>query len=155
VPEQRRFVCAVTDPECWTRVEPGVRRLPTVVEQHRALQSWAGRLGGVAAVSPVVIDRELPGHEPRRIVDAVRRPAVSGLLCFSTECITDGSRFDTELVVDAWKHVDFIGFLVENLAISDVASLDRVLDMLVVVNHTVERDRDLRWSELVVNEQRP
>ncbi|HSL73335.1 MAG TPA: hypothetical protein VK853_02670 [Ilumatobacteraceae bacterium] len=152
--DQRRFVCVVSDPETWTRVEPGVRRLPTLVEQYRALASWATRLGGTADAVPLVVDRELPGQEPRSIVDAARSPAVTGLLCFSTECITDGRGFDASIVVNAWPHVEFVGFLVEDLVIADDASLDRVLEMLIVVNEVGERDRDTRWADLVVDESR-
>jgi len=154
VPDQRRFVCVVSDPETWTRVEPGVRRLPTIVEQNRALPSWANRLGGTADPVPVLIDREQPGQEPRVIVEAAGHPAVTGLLCFSTECITDGTGFDAAVVLNAWRHLETIGFLVEDLLIVDDASLAGVLEMLVVVNQVGERDRDSRWSDLVMEGMR-
>lgn len=152
--DRRRFACVVSDPHQWTRVEPGVRRLPTVVEQCRALESWATRLGGKADATPVVVDRELPGHGPGSILDVVRDPSVEGLLCFSTACIMGGAGFDVAVVVNAWQHVGFVGFLVEDLAISDAVSLDHVLEMLVVVNQIGERDRDTRWAELVAEEVR-
>lgn len=147
--DRRHFACVVSDPHQWTRVEPGVRRLPTVVEQCRALESWATRLGGRVDPTPVVVDRELSGRGPSSILDAARHPSVEGLLCFSTECITAGAGFEIAVVVDAWQHVDFIGFLVEDLAIFDADTLDHVLEMLVVVNQIAERDRDTRWVGLV------
>lgn len=150
MPDPRRFACVVSDPGTWTRVEPGVRRLPTVFEQHRALSSWASRLGGVADDVPVVVDPGDPAHDARSIAEVARFPTIDGVLCFSTECITCPTGFDLATVVRTWGLVGFLGFLVEDLAISDDASLGEVLEMLVVVDQVGGRDRDQRWTELVM-----
>jgi hypothetical protein len=123
--------------------EPGVAHAPSLAEQRRAIGRLATGLGGELTDEAIIVTS---GAQP----PAVEIPAnTSGVIMFSVQALGHGPMVDIATLVEIWRQVGSVRFLVENLAARDEAGFERLVDMFLAINTVVDRDRSPTWREVV------
>lgn len=139
----------ISDPAGWSRPEPGVGRLPTLSEQYRALARWSARLGRAVHPDPLVLETADRSAAPEIVVASATDPAVTALLLISTDCVSGPHGVDLDAVARLWTQVEMVGFLIEDLLVSNESEFRVLLQMLHVVGAVRSRDMDPARAALV------